>query len=79
MLLWSSFLYLLLHLRNLGTRQDRTDAVIHLVDHIIPYLCTFQFEDQQRVFLLVAGILHRVLQFVELTEILLPGVIDHME
>ena len=51
-LLRSSLLYLL-HLRNLGTGKDRADAVVHLVNHLIPYLCTLQFEDEQRVFLLV--------------------------
>jgi len=29
----------LLHLWNLGTGEDRGDAVVHLVDHRIPYLC----------------------------------------
>ena len=78
-LLRSGLLYLLLHLRNLGTCQDRTDAVVHLVDHIIPHLGTLQFEDQQRILLLVAGVLYRVLQFVELAQVLLPRIVDNVE
>ena len=78
-LLRSCFLYLLLHLRNLGTRQDGADAVIHLIDHIVPNLGTLQLEDQQRIFLLVGCILYRVFQLVELTQVLLPRIIDDMQ
>ena len=68
----SSLSNLLLYLRNLGTRQNLADAVVHLIDHIIPHLGRLEFENQERVFLLVAGILHGMLQLVELAQVLLP-------
>ena len=52
-----SLLYLL-HFWDGTTHQDRHDAVVHVVDHGIPHLGTLQFEDEQRVFLFVAGVLH---------------------
>ena len=78
-LLGGSLLYLLLHLRNSGTCQDAGDAVVHVVNHVVPYLGTLQLEDEERVFLLVAGVLNRVLQFIELAEVLLPGIVDDMQ
>ena len=63
---------LLLHLRNLSAVQHSHRAVVHLVNHVVPYLCTLQLEDEQWVFLLVAGVLYRVTQFVKLAQILLP-------
>ena len=78
-LLGSGLLNLLLHLRNLAAGEDRADAVVHLVDHIVPNLGALELEDQQRILLLVRGILYRVLQLVELTQILLPRVVDNVE
>ena len=37
-LLWSRLLHLLLHLGNLDTGKDRTDTVVHVIDHRIPHL-----------------------------------------
>ena len=81
MLLWCCLLnwLLLLHDRNLTTHQDAGDAVVHIIDHSVPYLCTLQLEDKQWVLLLVAGILYRVLQLIELAEVLLPVIIDDVE
>ena len=31
----------------------RDGAIVHIVNHVIPYLCTFQLEDEQGVFLFV--------------------------
>ena len=79
-LLRSGLLYiLLLHLRNLSAHEDADGAVVHVVDHGIPQLHTLQFEDEQRVFLLVAGVLYTVAQFVELSQVLFPVVVDDME
>ena len=58
MLLRGCLLYLLLHFGYLGTGKNGADTIVHLIDHVIPHLGTLQFEDEQRVFLLVAGILY---------------------
>ena len=80
-LLWCCLLNLLLlfHYWNLTTHQDAADAVVHVVDHAVPDLGTLQLEDQQWILLLVAGILYRVAEFIELAKVLLPVVINHLE
>ena len=80
-LLWCCLLnwLLLLHDRNLTTHQDAGDTVVHVIDHSVPNLCTLQLEDEQWILLLVAGILYRVLQLIELAEVLLPVIIDDVE
>ena len=81
MLLWCCLLNLLLlfHYWNLSTHQDAADAVVHVVDHAVPDLGTLQLEDQQWILLLVACVLYRVAEFIELAEVLLPVVINHLE
>ena len=78
MLFGSSFLYLL-HLWNLSAHEDRYGAVVHGVHHVVKQLNRLQLEDEQRVFLLVRGVLYRVFQLVELAEVLLPSLVDDVQ
>ena len=78
-LLGSGLLNLLLHLGYTAAGEDRADAVVHLVDHLVPNLGTLELEDKQWILLLVRGILYRVLQLVELAEVLLPTIVDDVE
>ena len=64
LLCWS-LLWCLLHFRNTATHKNAHDAVIHIVDHGVKEFHTLEFEDEQRVFLFIRGILHTVFQFVE--------------
>ena len=75
----SGLLNLLLHLGYTAAGEDRADAVVHLVDHLVPNLGTLELEDKQWILLLVRGILYRVLQLVELAEVLLPTIVDDVE
>ena len=70
---------LLLKHGNLTAHQEAGDAVVHVVDHRIPELSALEFEDQQRILLLVRCILNAMAQLIELTEVLLPVVIDDVE
>ena len=61
----------LLNLRKLSTHQDRGDAIVHVVHHIVEKLSTLELEDNERVFLLVGSVLNGMLQFVEGTQVFL--------
>lgn len=43
----------LLHHGDLTAHEETGDTVVHIVDHLIPDLSALQFEDQQRILLLV--------------------------
>ena len=62
-----------------GSHDDAYRAVVDLVYHVVEELCALQFEDEQWVFLLVAGVVYAVLQLVEQAEVLLPGIIDDVQ
>ena len=66
----------LLHFGNLSAREDGGDAVVHVVHHVVEELGALEFEDEERVFLLVGGVAHAMLEFVELAEVLFPAVVD---
>ena len=68
-----------LHLGDLAAHEDACRAVVHIVDHVVPELDALQLEDQQRIFLLIAGVLDRVAELVEQTEVLLPVVVDDVK
>ena len=51
-LLWS-LLRSLLHFWNAAAHEYADDTVVHVVDHVVEQLNTLEFEDEQRVFLLV--------------------------
>ena len=65
--------------RQVGAHEDACRIVVDLVDHVLEEVRRLDLEDHQRVFLLVAHILHRVLQFVELSEVLLPRLVDEVQ
>ena len=48
-----SFLWSLLHFWNAAAHEYADDTVVHVVDHVVEQLNTLEFEDEQRVFLLV--------------------------
>ena len=65
-----------IRLRNLSTHQYGDCLVIHLVHHVVKQCDGFQLEYEQRILLFIAGILHGMFQLIQLTEILLPAVIN---
>ena len=80
-LLGSSLLHFLgrLHLRNLTAHEHTRRTVVHVVNHVVPQLHALQFEDEQRVFLLVGSILDGMTEVIQLAEVLLPVVVNDME
>ena len=62
-----------------GAHDDAYSAVVYLINHVVEQLGTLQFEDEQRVFLLVAGIVYAVLEFVEQSQVLLPCVVNNVK
>ena len=48
-----SFLWSLLHFWNAAAHENADDTVVHVVDHVVEQLNALEFEDEQRVFLLV--------------------------
>ena len=48
-----SFLWSLLHFWNAAAHENADDTIVHVVDHVVEQLNTLEFEDEQRVFLLV--------------------------
>ena len=75
---WSCLLHLL-YFGDLCTCENGADAVVHLINHRIPHFSALKFKDEQGVFLLVAGVLYRVFQFVELSQVFFPGVINDVK
>ena len=64
---------------DLSAHQDGGSLAVHRVDHRFKQVVRLQFVDQQRVFVLVAGVLHGVAQFVHLAQVLLPSVVDGVQ
>ena len=62
-----------------GTHDDGDGAVVDGIDHVVEELDTLEFEDEERVLLLVAGVVHAVLEFVEQAQVLFPGIIYGMQ
>ena len=64
---------------NLTTHEDADGLVVNLVNHCVEEVDGLQLEDEQRVLLLVRGILHGVLQLVEFAEVFFPGLVDDVQ
>ena len=63
-----------------GAAHEHGDgSVVDLVDHVVEEVDGLELEDEERVFLLVGGVLHGLLQFVEGTEVFFPCVVDGVE
>src|SRR5690606_33272511 len=64
--------------RYLPPHQHRHCLRIDVAYHGPEEIERFQLVDQQRVFLFVAGVLHRVAQFIHLSKVLFPVLVDVM-
>ena len=65
--------------RDVGTHQEGDDVLVDVLQHGLEQVERLELVDDQRVFLLVGGVLHRFLQVVEFAEVFLPGVVDEAE
>ena len=61
---------------DLSAHEGGHGGVVDFVDHVVEEGDTLELEDEQGVFLLVAGVLYGLLEFVELAEVFLPCVVD---
>ena len=68
----------LLH-RNLTTHKHCYCLVVHSAEHRLEEVERLKLINQQRIFLLIAGILNRLAQLVEFTQMLLPRLVDRHE
>ena len=69
----------LLHNRQLADVQEGDDFFADAHEQLVEQVEGFEFVDQQRVFLLVGGVLHALLEVVHSAEMLFPGVVDDGE
>ena len=65
--------------RDVGTHQEGDDVLVDVLQHGLEQVERLEFVDDQRVFLLLGGVLHRLLKVVEFEEVFLPGVVDEAE
>ena len=72
------YIAVLLH-RYLSAHQYRYGLVVDFAYHLVEQCYRLELEYQQRVFLLVACILYRVLEFIEVAQVLFPCVVDGVE
>ena len=63
----------------MSTHQYADGLVIDLVHHGIEELHAFEFENQQGVFLFVAGVLYGMFQLVQFAQVLFPRLVDGMQ
>ena len=61
--------------RNVAAHQSGYGGIVDAVHHLVEEFHTFQLEDEQRVFLLVASILYRLLEFVKLAQVFFPSIV----
>ena len=60
-----------------GTDEEGRDFAVDFKQHFLEEVETLEFVDQERVFLLIAGILYTGLQFVEFAQVVFPEVVDN--
>ena len=66
-------------LNDLTTHQNRSYAIVHVVDHLIPDLRTLELKNHQGIFLLVRSVLNAMAQIIKLTKVLFPIIINDMQ
>ena len=64
---------------DLSAQQDSYGATVEVVEHTSEDIERLEFVDQERVFLLVAGVLYAALEVVQGAQVLLPFIINHVE
>ena len=82
-LLWTWRLWSLgltnLQLRNLSTHENADNSIVYLIYHLVKVLHGLQLVDEQGILLLVRSIVYGVLEFIQQTQVLLPGIIDGVQ
>ena len=62
--------------RNLSSEKERKDILVKVFQHLAEEVEALELVDEERVLLLVCGVLYRLLQVVHIAEMLLPLVVD---
>ena len=61
---------------DLATHEDGDRLAVHRLDHRLEQVVSLEFVDQQRVFVLVAGVLNGLTEVVHVAKMFLPRLVD---
>ena len=65
--------------RDLSTEEDRDSTAVESIQHLLEDIERLQFVNKQWVFLLVACVLNRLFEFIQLAQVIFPLIINYVE